>query len=93
MILIKGSAIPKEEHRESLIAAARAIAIDTQSDDGCLLYEFSLSLDGRSIDSTELWGSREALEAHMQHKHTIDFLSSLGDVFDEPPIMTETLIN
>lgn len=93
MILMRGSAIPKAEHREALIAAARVIAMDTQSDEGCLLYEFSLSLDGRSVDSTELWASREALDAHMQHGHTITFLSSLGDVFEEPPVMTEKTIN
>lgn len=93
MLLIHGSAVPKPEHRDYLIEAAAKITRATQSDEGCLFYEFSISLDGRAINSVEIWRDREALDAHMSHPHTIEFMNGLGDIFVTPPTMTESKLN
>jgi quinol monooxygenase YgiN len=70
MLLIAGSAYPIPAERGRLIAAAREITAATQSDDGCLYYAFTASLEDDAILSTELWRDRGALEAHMHHAHT-----------------------
>jgi quinol monooxygenase YgiN len=90
--LITGSANPKPQHREALIQAAQKITSATQSDQGCVFYDFSLSLDGSSVNSVEIWDSQEALDAHMEHEHTVEFMSGLGDIFITPPSMTQTEI-
>lgn len=85
--------MPRTEHRDHLIEAAGKIMKATLSDDGCLFYEFSISLDGSAINSVEIWRDREALNAHMSHPHTIEFMTGLGDIFETPPKMTESQIN
>lgn len=88
MLLIHGSARPLPERREELIQAAAAIATATQNDDGCLYYQFVQSLDSTELIGIEVWRDQAALDAHMSHQHTTDFLSGLDGAFSIEPVMT-----
>jgi quinol monooxygenase YgiN len=90
MLLIVGSASALPAARDRLVEAAREITAATRSDEGCLFYSFTASLDDDAIVSVELWRDRAALDAHMTHDHTQRFLASLDGVLDGAPVITET---
>jgi quinol monooxygenase YgiN len=89
MLLITGSAHPAPDARDRLVAAARDISRATQGDEGCLQYLFASSLDDDAIINVELWRDQAALDAHMTHEHTQQFLSSLDGLIDGEPVMEQ----
>ena len=51
MLLITGTARPAPGASDRLIAAVQDVSEATQGDPGCVLYQFSVSLDGDAIIS------------------------------------------
>jgi quinol monooxygenase YgiN len=51
-------------------AAARTMVAETVKEDGCLFYDFNLSVtDPTRLIAVERWTSRETLARHMQTAH------------------------
>ena len=71
---------------EELVAAAREVAAATRADRGCLTYSFSADVeDPDRIIGIEVWADQPALDEHMGHRHTQDFLRvAPGRVTGEP---------
>jgi quinol monooxygenase YgiN len=90
MLLITGSAHPAEGARSRLIATALDMAEATRGDAGCIHYAFTASLEDDAIVSTEIWEDRAALDAHMKHDHTRQFLEGLDGAIAGDPVMNET---
>ena len=86
MLIVLGSATAAPGHRDKLVAAARTIADATREDRGCLAYSFAADLeDPDRILSIEIWADRAALDDHMAHPHTTEFLRvAPGLVAGEP---------
>jgi 2-polyprenyl-6-methoxyphenol hydroxylase-like FAD-dependent oxidoreductase len=86
--LVIGQARAREGCRDALIAAAAEIAASTQADPGCELYAFAVDVnDPQSIMSVEVWSDRAALDAHIEHDHTRQFLGAAGDLVAGEPVM------
>ena len=67
MILITGTILLESENElEQVRAALVRRAERSRNDDGCIDYQFSLSLDNpREIRLVERWESEEKLQAHL----------------------------
>ena len=89
MLLITGSALPAEGARDYVIASVHDMVEATRADEGCVYYAFTASLDDDAIVSTEVWKNRAALEAHMSHDHTRQFLAGLDGALAGEPVMNE----
>ncbi|MBJ8342434.1 antibiotic biosynthesis monooxygenase [Antrihabitans sp. YC3-6] len=88
MIIITGSARALPGRRDQLVAASIDIVAATRADDGCLSYGFYANLtDPELIVSVEVWRDQAALDEHMGHAHTTDFLAVAGTVVDGEPDM------
>lgn len=89
MLIVVGSAVAAPGRREELVAAARAVAAATRSDRGCVAYSFAADLeDDDRIISLEIWADRAALDEHMRHDHTADFLQLAPQLVGGDPVMT-----
>ena len=88
MLIVIGDATAAPGRRDELVAAARAVAAATRADRGCLAYSFAADLeDENRILGIEVWADQAALDAHMDHDHTRDFLRvAPGLVAGEPVI-------
>ncbi len=88
MLIVLGTARALPGRREDLVAAAADIAAATRGDDGCLSYGFYAALDDAdTIVSIETWRDQVALDAHMSHPHTQQFIARVGDLLDGTPRM------
>lgn len=88
MIIVLGSAKALPGHREELVSAAREVASATRGDDGCKSYGFYVDLDDAEVIlGVEVWRDQAALDAHMAHPHTQDFLAKVGGLLDGTPQM------
>ena len=88
MIIVIGSATAAPGKRDELVAAALEVTAATRGDDGCLSYGFAADLeDPDTITSVEVWRDQAALDAHMDHEHTQQFLARVGGLFAGEPQM------
>lgn len=88
MLIVIGSARPLPGRRADLVSAARAVATQARGDEGCESYGFYADLtDEDTIVSVEVWRDQAALDAHMNHPHTQEFLASAGALIDGTPAM------
>jgi quinol monooxygenase YgiN len=88
VLIVIGSARARADDREGLASAAREMAAATRCDDGCQAYGFYADLaDENTILSLEIWRDREALDAHMAHPHTQQFLTRAAGLIDGIPTM------
>ena len=88
MLIVIGSARALASHREELASAAREMAAAARGDDGCQAYGFYADLaDENTILSLEIWRDREALNAHLAHPHTRQFLTRVPGLIDGTPAM------
>jgi quinol monooxygenase YgiN len=88
VLIVLGNATAAPGRRDELIAAARAVTLATQGDRGCLAYSFSVDLeDENRILSVEIWADQEALDDHMGHDHTRDFLRAAPALVAGDPVM------
>ncbi|MDL4817278.1 putative quinol monooxygenase [Actinomadura opuntiae] len=82
MLIVIGTGRPLPERREEFLRAAQAMAEATRGDAGCLSYGFLGSIDDDTVVSLEVWTDRAALDAHLEHPHTRDFLSHAARLTD-----------
>jgi quinol monooxygenase YgiN len=88
VLIVIGSARALPGRRADLVSAARAVATQTRGDQGCESYGFYADLaDQDVIVSVEIWRDQAALDAHMQHPHTQEFLATAGSLVDGTPTM------
>lgn len=89
MLIVLGSARALPGRREDLVSAARAVIAETRGDEGCESYGFYADLmDEETILSVEVWRDQAALDAHLEHPHTREFLASAGGLVDGAPTMS-----
>jgi quinol monooxygenase YgiN len=88
VLIVIGDATAAPGRRDELVAAARAVAAATQGDRGCLGYSFAADLeDENRIISVEIWADRAALDEHMGHPHTAEFLRVAPGLVAGEPVM------
>jgi quinol monooxygenase YgiN len=86
MLIVIGSARAAAHRRADLVAAAREVVAATRADGGCLAYGFYADLDDENtIVNVEMWRDQAALDAHMTHAHTTDFLARVGGLVHGTP--------
>jgi quinol monooxygenase YgiN len=89
MLIVIGDATAAPGRRDELAAAARAVAVVTRADEGCVSYGFYADLeDDDRMVSVEIWVDRAALEEHMAHPHTEQFLAVAPGLVAGAPVMT-----
>jgi quinol monooxygenase YgiN len=89
VLIVIGDATAAPGRREELVAAAQAIAAATRDDSGCLAYSFAADVeDENRILSIEVWADRAALDEHMAHAHTQDFLAAAPGLVAGEPVMS-----
>ncbi len=65
---------------EKAAAEARKVVAGTVQEDGCLQYDFHLSVtDPTRLVAVERWTSREALDAHSRTPHVLAWREALKD--------------
>ena len=89
MLIVIGSATAAPGRRDELVAAAQVIASATRADAGCLAYSFSADVeDPDRILGIEIWADRAALDEHMGHPHTEEFLRIAPALVVGEPVMS-----
>ncbi len=88
MLIIVGEAEAASGRRDRMLEAAAAMAAATQSDDGCDMYGFYVDVSRPDVIlSLELWRDQAALDAHMDHRHTQEFLATVPSLVVGTPEM------
>jgi quinol monooxygenase YgiN len=83
MIVVKATARVKPDQREAAVAAAHAMQVATEAEEGNISYTFSADLgDSLVFHLFEEWTSEEALTEHFTTPHMADFVVALGAVLD-----------
>lgn len=85
MVIVIGKGRPLPGQRAEFLQAACAMAEATRADAGCLSYSFLGSIDDDTVVSLEIWADQAALDAHLQHPHTRDFLARAAHLTDGAP--------
>jgi quinol monooxygenase YgiN len=88
VLVVLSSATAAPGRRDELVAAARSVARATRDDRGCVSYGFYADVENpQRIVGVEIWTDRDALDAHMAHDHTADFLRVAPDLVTGEPEM------
>jgi len=83
MIIVHGSIPLKSECREQALELARSMTEATQSERGCISYDFYIGLrDPNTLMLFQEWESMEVLMEHYQSPHMTEFLKELPKVID-----------
>ncbi len=94
MITVAGRVVIRQEMRSQAVAAAVKVTRATQADAGCLQYHFYSDLkDPNVLHVFEEWESVEALAAHMQLPHTMEFLAAIGNMVAGAPLVTRYVVS
>lgn len=89
MLIVIGDANAAPGRRDELVAAARAVTAATRGDSGCLAYSFASDVENPDrILSIEVWADRAALEEHMGHAHTEQFMKAAPGLVAGEPVMS-----
>ena len=89
MLIVIGDATAAPGRRDELVAAARAVAAATRADRGCRAYSFAADVeDENRVLSIEIWADRAALDGHMTHPHTAEFLRVAPGLVTGEPVMS-----
>lgn len=89
MLIAIGSATAAPGRRDELVAAAQQVAAATREDRGCLAYSFAADVeDPDRIIGVEVWADRAALDEHMGHAHTQEFLRVVPGLVAGQPVMS-----
>jgi quinol monooxygenase YgiN len=88
MLIVIGDATAAPGRRDALVTAARAVAEATRRDHGCLAYSFAADIEDEDrILSIEIWADQAALDAHLDHAHTAEFLAVAPGLVAGEPVM------
>lgn len=89
MLVIIGKAAAADGQLSRLVAAGARVADATRGDDGCLDYGFYVDVENPDVMvGVEIWRDQAALDAHMEHDHTVTFMGEVGDLVAGEPTMT-----
>lgn len=89
MLIVLGKAQTTAAHRTALFAAAQRVTEATRTDAGCISYGFYSDItDSGVVVSVEVWRDQAALDAHMDHPHTADFLRGIDGLRNGAPEMS-----
>ncbi len=81
MIIVHGIIPIRAEKRERALELASRMTQATQSEPGCISYDFYIGLsDPNTLMLFQEWESMEALMGHFQTDHIDEFLRELPDV-------------
>ena len=88
MLIIIGEAQAAPGRRDQMLEAVTAMATATKSDDGCVSYGFYADVtQPEVILGVEMWRDQAALDAHMTHDHTAEFLATVPGLVAGAPVM------
>jgi quinol monooxygenase YgiN len=88
MIIALGQARAAPGRRLELLEACAVVAQASLRDSGCLEYGFHADIaDPDLVTSIEIWETQAALDAHMDHPHTKQFLASVTVLLHDAPKM------
>jgi quinol monooxygenase YgiN len=89
VLVVLGDATAAPGRRDELLAAARTVVAATREDRGCLAYSFAADVENPDrILSIEIWADRAALDEHMEHPHTAEFLRAAPGLVTGEPVMS-----
>lgn len=78
MIVVVGHLTIDPAQRDAAVAAIAAAETATRAEDGNLEYRFSADLaDPARINATEVWESREQMDAHMSSPALAEFMTAM----------------
>ena len=81
MIIVHGTIPIRPECREQALDLARRMTEATQTETGCISYDFYVGLsDPNTLMLFQEWESMEALMGHFQTDHMDEFLQALPEV-------------
>ena len=81
MIIVHGSIPIRPDCRERALELARAMTQATQSEVGCISYDFYVGLsDPNTLMLFQEWENMDALMGHFQTEHMEEFLRELPQV-------------
>jgi quinol monooxygenase YgiN len=88
VLIVLGDATAAPGRRDELVVAAQTVAAATREDAGCLTYSFAADVENPDrIFSIEIWADRAALDEHMGHPHTAEFLRVAPGLVAGAPVM------
>ncbi|MGV9713746.1 putative quinol monooxygenase [Gordonia sp. NPDC003424] len=89
MVIVLGQARIRPEQRAVFAAAAASIVRETRQEPGVHTYGFYADIaDPDLVMSVEVWANQDALDAHMDHSHTTEFLTRVAELIDGEPVMS-----
>jgi quinol monooxygenase YgiN len=81
MIIVHGSIPIRPDSRERALELARSMTEATQSEVGCISYDFYVGLsDPNTLMLFQEWENMDALMGHFQTEHMDEFLRELPNV-------------
>ncbi|MCE2424413.1 MAG: antibiotic biosynthesis monooxygenase [Pseudomonadales bacterium] len=81
MIIVHGIIPIKANQRDKALSLAREMSDATQTESGCISYEFYVGLrDPNTLILLQEWENMEALAGHLRTEHMKVFLDELPDV-------------
>lgn len=87
-MIVLGEAEAHPGTRDHLVEAMATMATATRSDEGCQGYGFYADVTRPEVLlSVEVWLDGAALEAHLTHAHTREFLDVVPDLVSGTPTM------
>jgi quinol monooxygenase YgiN len=88
MLVVIGEAEAAPGSRNQMLEAVTAMARSTRADDGCEFYGFYADVTNPDVIlGVEVWRDQAALDAHMDHDHTSEFLASVPGLVAGTPTM------
>jgi len=88
VLIVIGEAEAAPGRREEMLEAVAAMAAATKSDDGCVSYGFYADVTNPDVVlGVEVWRDQAALDAHMSHDHTADFIATVPSLVAGEPVM------
>lgn len=83
MLIISGEFKVKAEHRDELIAMAKALVKPSRSEDGCVSYHFCEDrLEANCFLFFERWRDRASIDAHFQKNYFKDFAARFPSLIE-----------
>ena len=83
MIIVHGTFPIKGSQREDALRIMRRMAVASQSEFGCISYEFYIGLSNpNTLLLFQEWESVEALHDHLETKHMDEFLRDIPGILD-----------
>ena len=88
MLIVIGEAEAAPGHREEMLEAVAAMAAATKSDEGCVSYGFYADVTQPDVIlGVEVWRDQAALDAHITHDHTVEFIATVPSLVAGQPVL------